>query len=168
MGITFVANSDKPLDLQAWIDSSFAPHGDAKSHTGLVIALDNGPIFASSTKQKLVSKSSTEAELIALSDSLSQVIWSREFLIGQGYPIGQTKVNQDNKSTISMIKNGKGSSKRTRHVNIRYFWVKERVDKGEVEISYLQTADMVADILTKPLQGELFRKLRGRLLNWRA
>ena len=167
MGITLDASSDKPLELQAWIDASFAPHEDAKSHTGLIIALGNGPVFASSTKQKLVSKSSTELELIGISDSLSQVIWSREFMISQGYEMSATKVHQDNQSTI-MIKNGKGSSKKTRHVNIRYFWIKERVETGEVDISYLQSLDMVADILTKPLQGELFRKLRGRLLNWQV
>jgi hypothetical protein len=168
IGIILDAKTDTPLELQAWVDASFAPHDDAKSHTGLIIALGSGPIFASSTKQKLVTKSSTEAELVGISDSLSQVIWSREFMMGQGYEMKATKINQDNKSTITMIKNGKGSSKKTRHVNIRYFWVKEKVDSGEVDISYLQSLEMVADILTKPLQGELFRKLRGRLLNWQV
>ncbi len=84
LGVTLDASSDKPLELQAWVDASFATHEDAKGHTGLIIALGNGPIFASSTKQKLVSKSSTESELIGISDSLSQVIWSREFMVGQG------------------------------------------------------------------------------------
>ena len=89
-------------------------------------------------------------------------------MMGQGYEMKATKINQYNKSTITMINNGKISSKKTRHVNIRYFWVKEKEDSGEVDISCVQSLEMVADILTKPQQGELFRKLRGRLLNWQV
>jgi hypothetical protein len=51
-------------------------------------------------------------------------------------------------------------------VNIRFFFAKDRVDSGEIKLEYCPTADMVADIFTKPLQGELFRKLRRQLLNW--
>jgi hypothetical protein len=67
-----------------------------------------------------------------------------------------------------MIKNGKSKSDRTRHMNVRYFWTKERVEKGDIEIVYLSTDDMVADILTKPLQGDKFIALRQLLLNWKA
>ena len=69
-------------------------------------------------------------------------------------------------STIAMIKNGMSKSDRTRHMNVRYFWTKERVDSGDIEIVYTPTDDMIADILTKPLQGDKFRILRQLLLNW--
>ena len=75
-------------------------------------------------------------------------------------------IYQDNMSTISMIKNGISKSNRTRHMNIRYFWTKERVDMGELKIVYMPTDDMIADILTKPLQGDKFIALRRLLLNW--
>ena len=65
-----------------------------------------------------------------------------------------------------MIKNGMSKSDRTRHMNVRYFWTKERVDSGDIEIVYTPTDDMIADILTKPLQGDKFRILRQFLLNW--
>ena len=73
---------------------------------------------------------------------------------------------QDNTSTVFMAEKGRSTSDRTRHINVRYFWIKDRIDTGELELKYLATKDMIADILTKPLQGELFRKLRALLLNW--
>jgi hypothetical protein len=52
-----------------------------------------------------------------------------------------------------------------RHIGTRYYWVNDRIVQGEVVLEYLATEDMAADILTKPLQGTLFRKMRGLLLN---
>ena len=75
------------------------------------------------------------------------------------------KVYQDNMSTIAMADKGRSTSERTRHINIRYFFTKDKAESGELVIEYLPTEDMVADILTKPLQGALFAKLRRQLLN---
>lgn len=75
-------------------------------------------------------------------------------------------VYQDNKSTINLATKGKSTSDRTRHVNIRYFWIKDRIASGEAIIEHLPTNDMVSDILTKPLQGKKFLELREKLLNW--
>jgi hypothetical protein len=137
-----------------------------KSHTGCVIGLGKGPIFGKSTTQKLNCKSSTEAELIGLSDSTNQVIWTRNFLIEQGFDIGPATIYQDNQSTIALVKNGKSNSERTRHIAIRFFFVSDRVKSNEIKIEYMATGEMLADILTKPLQGNLFKKLRDQLLNW--
>ena len=119
-----------------------------------------------STKQKIVTKSSTEAELVSLSDGCSQIIWSREFLIHQGYNLSTATVYEDNKSTMVLILKGKSSSNRTRHINVRYFFIKDRIDAGEIEVKYMPTDEMIADILTKPLQGKKFIELRTKLLNW--
>ena len=153
------------ISVLGYIDASYGVHVDAKSHTGAAITLGKGVVYAKSTKQKVVSKSSTEAELIGLSDSASQVLWTREFLIGQGYSVDAATVYQDNMSTMALAKNGRSNSERTRHVNIRYFFIKDRVDQGEVNIEYMPTGDMIADVLTKPLQGSLFVRLRDLLLN---
>ena len=116
-----------------------------------------------SRKQKLVSKSSM---LIGLSDSVSQVIWSRDFLTYQGYKLDAATVFQDNKRAIAMASKGMSTSDRTRHINIRYLFIKDPIDNKEIKINYLPTEEMTSDILTKPLQGEPFRKLRSNLLNW--
>jgi hypothetical protein len=115
-------------------------------------------------KQKLNAKSSTEAELIALSDALSQVVWTRNFLGDLGYDMEPATVYQDNMSTLAMIKNGHPSSHRTRHINIRFFYAKDRADQGEIKLEYCPTESMLADFFTKPLQGQLFRKLRDELM----
>ena len=161
-----VLRADKPFVVHAYIDASYGVHDDGKSHSALAITLGAGPLLAKSTKQKLVTKSSTEAELVAESDFASEAICSRDFLAAQGEAISPSIIHQDNMSTIAMIKNGMSKSDRTRHMNVRYFWTKERVDSGDIEIVYTPTDDMIADILTKPLQGDKFRILRQLLLNW--
>ena len=75
----------------------------------------------------------------------------RDFLIFQGYHLGLAIVYQDNMSTISLIKRGNPASEKTRHINIRYLFIKDRVDSGELKIEYMSSNDMVTDILTKLL-----------------
>jgi hypothetical protein len=156
---------EKDMVIICYIDSSFGCHPDAKGHTGAMISLGGGAVRSRSTKQQLVSKSSTESELIGISDELSQVIWTRNFLLEQGYKLGAAEVHQDNKSTIVLAEKGKSTSNRLRHVNIRYFFVKNRIESNEVKIIYTGTEDMVADYFTKPLQGELFKKHRKDIMN---
>ena len=89
----------------------------------------------------------------------------RNFLLHQGYQPQPANVFQDNKSTITMAEKGMSTSDKTRHINIRYFFVKHYMDSDELKIEYLPTEEMVADVLTKPLQGDLFRRMRNKLLN---
>ena len=113
-----------------------------------------------------MSKSSTEAELIGISDMLPQVIWTRDFLAEQGYKCWPARLFQDNQSTMALANKGFSTSEKSRHIAIRFYFVKDRIDAGEVVVEYLPTEAMIADVLTKPLQGTLFRKLRSELMNW--
>jgi hypothetical protein len=159
-------DASRGIQVFAFIDASFAVHQDYKSHTGGVITIGAGPVWAKSSKQKLNSKSSTEAEIIGMSDVLSQVIWTRDFLISQGHQLEPATVFQDNLSAIALANNGSSKAERTRHIAIRFFFVKDRIELGEVKLQHLGTDEMVADLLTKPLQGEKFRYLRRLLLNY--
>jgi hypothetical protein len=161
-----VLEANKDITVLVYADASYGVHADGKSHTGVNITLGRGAVYVRSGKQKIVSKSSTESELIGLSDSLSQAVWTRDFLLGQGYTMGPAIVYQDNMSAIALAAKGRSTSDRTRHIHIRYFFVKDRVDSGEVSIEYKPTKLMLADLLTKPLQGDLFRAMRKELLNW--
>jgi hypothetical protein len=161
-----VLEAPKGLQVLAYVDASYGVHADFKSHTGAVVSLGRGPIWAKSTRQKLNTKSSTEAELIAVSDALSQVIWTRDFLIEQGHELGPATLFQDNLSTIALALRGNSNAERTRHIAIRYFFVKDRIESREIAMEHLPTGDMIADMLTKPLQGEKFRTMRRMLLNW--
>jgi hypothetical protein len=164
VGITLIANA--PASVFAYVDASYGVHQDGKSHSGLSITLGSGPIMIKSSKQKIVTKSSTEAELVAESDFASEALACKDFLHCQGEDTGVATIFQDNQSTIAMIDNGCSRSDRTRHINIRYFWTKEQVSEGRLAIVYISTDDMIADILTKPLQGEKFLKLRQLLMNY--
>ena len=98
-------------------------------------------------------RSSTESEVVAVNVIMPQVLWTNYFMQAQGYGSKNTIVYQDNKSAILLEKNGKmSSSKRTKHINIRYFFITDRVEKGEVTIKYCPTDDMIAGFFTKPLQ----------------
>jgi hypothetical protein len=158
------------MTVKAYIDAAYGVHQDSgKSHTGCAVVLgDAGPVFSKSAKQKIVTKSSTEAELVGLSDTASQAIHLRNLIIAQGYELGPAVVYQDNLSCMALVKRGGPGSERSRHIHIRYFWLTEKVAQGEVELQHLGTADMFANILTKPVQGAQFERERLGLTNWSA
>jgi hypothetical protein len=154
--------------VRQFIDVAYGVHYDGKSHTGnAVIIGDAGLVMAKSTKQKIVVKSSTEGELVGLSDAANGGIHMRNFLGAQGYKIGPLVIYQDNLGTVAMAKKGRSTSERTRHIDIRHFWLKERVDTKEVVIDPIPGEDMgPANVLSKALQGAQFQKERRELTNW--
>ena len=163
-GVTLSAKSRR---IHMWADTSFATHQDAKSHTGCVISLGpcGGPVYCRSVKQKPVSRSSTEAELIGLHDSLPQVLWLQQLMEDMGYKPETAVVYQDNKSTIMLAEKGKTNRGKSKYIALRYFYAKEQIETKKVKLEYLQSAKMLADYLTKPLMGSLHNELRDRLLN---
>ena len=162
-----VLAADDSGQIRWWIDSSFVVHEDMKSHTGGTMSMGKGSIYSTSTKQKLVTRSSTEAEVVAVHDVMPQLMWTGgHFLLEQGFCVKESLLYQDNTSSILIEKNGQSSClKQTCHMNIRYFFVKDQVDSKRVCIEHCPTADMIADYFTKPLQGAPFRKLRDLIMN---
>jgi len=153
-------------NAQWWVDSSYAVHPDMHSHSGIMMTLGKGATYSTSCKQKLNTKSSTEAELVAIDDAMGQVLWTRHYLAAQGIHVPTTTIHQDNKSTILLAENGSTSSgKHTRHLDIRYYFVTDKIKNGEVKIEYCPTKDMLGDFFTKPLQGGAFARMRDKILN---
>ncbi|KAG7352856.1 reverse transcriptase RNA-dependent DNA polymerase [Nitzschia inconspicua] len=153
-------------NIRWWVDASYAVHPDMRSHTGATMTLGKGSVYSMSTRQKLNTRSSTEAELVGVNDAMSLILWTRHFLEAQGYIVEKNVVYQDNESAILLEKNGRHSStKRTRHLNVRYFFVTDNVNQGRLSIEYCPTGDMIADYFTKPLQGSPFRKMLKQILN---
>jgi hypothetical protein len=166
LGIVLGANGDGTLRVVAYCDASYGVHMDGKSHSGTFITVGRGPIMAKSVKQKIVTKSSTEAELVTASDATSAIAYVLHFLDTLGMEFQPAQLYQDNQSTMRLIDNGRSNSDRTRHIKLRYFFIKQYVDNGDFEVTYCPTNAMVADILTKPLQGEHFIRLRASLLGY--
>mgnify|MGYP000305707936 CR=1 FL=1 len=152
-------------NVRWWVDASYAVHPDMKSHTGGAMSMGLGVIYGTAKSQKLNTKSSTEAELVGTDDVMPQVLWTLYFLEAQRYKIDDNILYQDNKSTILLLENGKrSSSKRTRAINIRYFFLTDQIEKGHLSVQHCPTKEMWADYMTKPLQGSLeihMRKIMG-------
>jgi hypothetical protein len=130
------------------------------------MSLGKGSVYSSSTRQKLNTKSSTEAELVGVSNAMSQILWTWYFMEAQGYGIDENIVGQDNMSTMLLENNGRASSgRRTRHINIRYFFVTDRIKSKEMSVVHCPTGEMVADYFTKPLQGAIYLKFRDLIMN---
>jgi hypothetical protein len=164
---------DMPLTLsidnlsivKTWVDASYAIHHDMRSHTGGAIMMGKGTLYAKSSKQRINVKSSTEAELVGASDFYPQTVWTRNFIEAQGYKIEQSDYYQDNMSAMKMERNGRSSAgQRSRHINIRYFFIKDRIEQGEINLLHCPTGDMIADFFTKPLQGLVFQKFRDIIM----
>ena len=143
-------STDNSNILKWWADGSFAVHADMKSQAGGTFSMGKGSILNISTKQKLVTRSSTEAELVAANDIMPQLLWTKYFLECQGYNIVANQLYQDNLSAILLEKNGKwSSSKRTKHINIRFFFIKDRIDAKDLGVYHCPTDNMTADFHTK-------------------
>jgi hypothetical protein len=121
--------------LKWWVYASFAVHPNMRGHLGGGLSLGRGFPIASSTKQKLNTRSSTETEIVGADDFMPAICWTRYFMKAQGYGVKHNVVLQDNKSSILLEKNGKASSsKPMKHINIRYLFITDRVKKEEVSV----------------------------------
>ena len=120
-----------------------------------------------SSKQKINTKSSTEAELVAIADCIIHVIWIRHFLLAQSFEAASTvTILQDNQSAILLEQNGiLSSTKRTKHLNAKFFYIKNKIDAKEVTVTWCPTDKTVSDYLSKPLSGEKFRQFRANIMN---
>ena len=72
----------------------------------------------------------------------------------------------DSMCAMQMIKQGTGSFKRAKHIKVRFFWMKDLIDRGQVELVWISTDKLVADILTKPMSGYKFQYLLSKLIGW--
>lgn len=133
---------------------------DRKSNSGYVIDLFGGPIAWSCRKQNLVALSSCEAEYIALCETTKEVAWLRGLISDFGVNIEEpVNIQTDSQSCIAMVKDTR-LSRRTKHVDIKYHFVKEMCNTGLVKLTYVPSEENVADIMTKPLGPTRIKKLR--------
>jgi hypothetical protein len=102
---------------------------------------------------------------VGFDDFMPAICWKRYFMKAQCYGVKDNVLFQDNKSSILLEKNGKASSsKRTKHNNIWYFFITDRVSNEEVSVVWCPTGDIIGDYATKPLQGALFQKFRDQIM----
>jgi len=162
---TLEADKGARVNTKWHADSAFAVHDDMRSQTGGVLTLGKGAAQSLSSKQKINARSSTEAKLVAADDIMGPMPWTKHFPEAQGCNTDNT-LHQDKQSAIKLEMNGKESSgKRTRHINIKYFFIKDVLDRGLAKLEFCPTDDMLADFNTKPLQGTKFKLFRKKIMN---
>jgi hypothetical protein len=163
--ITFCRDtSPSPLELLAMVDASWGDDpGTRRSRSGHVFFLCAGPVAWTSRLQQTVALSSVEAEYLALSDCLKECLWIRSLLSELGFPQLSTIIYEDNEGAIAIAHNPV-QRRRTKHIDIRHHFIRDLVASGAVTIKHLRTANMIADLFTKPSGLVVFQKLIDFLL----
>jgi len=154
------------IDVCCFADADWAnSKTDRRSITGWVSKLNGDAVSWASKKQRTVALSTCEAELYAGAAACQEVLWLRGLLaeLGLHAQTGST-VYGDNQSAIAVSHNGiKGE--RTKHVDIKYHFVTETVERGDVKLKWIPTTEQLADIFTKALHGPLFEHFRKQLMS---
>jgi hypothetical protein len=149
-----------------WVDVSHAAHPNMRGHSGGCMSLGKGMPVNTSTKQKLNTRSSVETELVAADDFMPILLWTNYFLEAQGHGHQDTVLCQDNQSAVLLENNGReSSSKRTKHLDCRFYFITDRISNNEVSVECCPTEEMIGDFFTKPLQGKPFCKFRQLIMN---
>ena len=166
IGLSLTLGVEGLIRVTSYVDAPFATdNSDMKSHTGVFITLGKRAFYCRSSTQKLFTKIFTEAELVGISDALPQIICFKHFLEAQGYPTMPALIWEDNQSTIRLAKTSRSCSERSRHIEIRFFWIYDFLTSGQVTREHLHTDKLIVDMFTKPLQGSKFKNFRFSCLN---
>jgi len=164
-GITY--NNKNEIKLEGFSDADWGgDRKDRKSTSGYIFKLANGPISWGSKKQQIVALSTSEAEYIALALAVQEGIWIKnllsEILNEDQHGMDQLLIFEDNQSCMKMTKNPVNHG-RTKHIDIRYHFLRDLVKKGQVKIAYKETKEMLADILTKGLSGPIHQEMMKKI-----
>jgi hypothetical protein len=149
--------------LLAWADADWA--GDKisrKSVTGYVVMLAGGAVTWTSRKQKTIALSSTESEYMCMSDACRQLVWIESLLQELSFPVTNIDLCCDNQGAIFLASNP-AQEHRSKHIDIRYHYIRECVEEQKISLTYIPTNDQIADIMTKNLNYDKFKFFRESL-----
>ncbi|KAI3707380.1 hypothetical protein L6452_25840 [Arctium lappa] len=154
---------DTSFELTAYTDADHAGCMlDRKSTLGHVQFLGDKLVSWGSKKQLCVSTSTAEAEYVAAASYCSQVLWMRTQLRDYGFHFNKIPIYCDSKSAIAITANPVQHTK-TKHIDVRYHFIKDNVEKGTIELFFVKTEYQLADLFTKPLDEKRFTFLVSKL-----
>ncbi|WVZ76656.1 hypothetical protein U9M48_024612 [Paspalum notatum var. saurae] len=156
-------SSGSSLYLSGFSDADHAGcRIDRKSTSGICQLLRTSLVSWSSCKQASVVLSTTEAEYVAAASCCSQLLWMKATLSDFGLRFGKIPLLVDSTSAISVAKNPVLHS-RTKHIDVRFHFLRDHYEKGDIDLVHVVSANLLADIFTKPLEFDAFTRLRGEL-----
>ena len=153
-------NSVQSSELVGWSDSDYASDvAGRRSRTGYVFMLNGAAVSWKSQRQQTVALSTAEAEYMALTSATQEAMFLRQLMHELHQDSGSAvTIHEDNQSCIALSKNSMTTG-RSKHMDVRYHFCREKVESGDIEVKYCATEDMLADALTKPLVSERHKKL---------
>ena len=168
LGLQFNGSAPNVINLVGYSDADWAGDVDTRrSTTAFVFVFAGACISWASRLQPTVALSSAEAEYMALCAGAQEAIHLRTMLRDLGYEQEQpTVIYEDNQACIAMGNNPTINHKRSKHIDIRYHFTRERVESGEIELAYVPTEHQLADLLTKALESQRVAKLRDQVLGY--
>ena len=154
------------LQLRGFVDSDFAGCEDSrKSTTGWVFTLAGGPVSWASQRQKTVATSTMDAEYIAGTEAAKEAVWIRNFINDLQIPgvyIDTIPLYIDNNSALKLTRNPEFHS-RSKHIDVKYHFIREKVEEGVINTQRVDTADNLADVFTKALAKPIHEDFAYRL-----
>ena len=158
MGLKFVRNQmEVERFLIGYVDSDYAGDLDKRrSTTGYLFTMANGPVSWRSTLQSTVALSTTEAEYMAAGEAMKEAIWLHGLISDLGLHQKQVEIYCDSQSAIHLAKNQVHHA-RTKHIDVRFHFVREIVDAGVILLTKIGTVDNPADMLTKVVGSAKFQ-----------
>lgn len=151
-------------DLTGYSDSDFAGDVDTrKSTTGYIFNMNGGPITWCSQKQKTIALSTTEAEFVAACEAAKEILWLQQLLLELGENVKYVSLYVDNQSAIKLISNPV-YHKKTKHIDVKFNFIREKVELGIIKLNYIPSNSQLADMLTKALPTQAFMYLRNQIL----
>ena len=162
--MVFYILKQNSLNCSGYSDSDWAGDSkDRKSTSGYCFKISGGVISWKSNKQNCVALSTAEAEYVALSSASQEAIWLIQLLndlnIHCQLPF---VIYEDNQAAISICNNPTHHPK-TKHISIKYHYIKDQISQNKIEVKYCSTDNMIADVFTKGLPADKFNKLRYML-----
>ena len=148
----------KSHTLACYSDSDWANGADRKSVSGVVLTLDGTPFLWYSSKQSITALSSSEAELIALCEANKKIQFARQLL--QDFDISfdiPVVIKGDNQASQLIAK--KGVISRTKHLDLRRYYIKDSIDDGNISLEFVRTDENLADICTKVVKRNVLERL---------
>lgn len=166
--LTYTGMDSSPQLFTTYTDADHGGNPDnGRSTSGYVVKMGSGAISWSSRLQGIVALSTTEAEFIAATSAGQEILWLRNLFTEFGYTMDfPSTLYIDNRSALSVAKNPEHHG-RMKHLDLRFYWLRDEVERGNIDMVHLQTDQMPADILTKALGrvkvGEMVSMLGLRL-----
>ena len=161
-GLVFDRKKAPEVKLELWVDANFT--GERRNTTGFAVTLGGAAVAHASQRQKHVATCTAMSEYHAVGSGTAMVFGIAQMLEEWGFPQSNIPVFEDNNACISFVESAQLSDA-SKHIKAKYHFVRELSQDGKIRMTKVPSADMAADVLTKPLPKDPFHKLTNIIMN---